>query len=153
MAMTSNDQVPRGALIAVGCVVGLALFLAVLGRTTGIGVVETGQGEPVVERALHFQDWYDGSVRVVDATTDATIVALPAGEGGFIRGVLRGFARARARRSVDSDAPMLLQQLADGSLYLDDPASGRRVPLDGFGATNRQAFAQLLPPAHEEPHR
>ncbi|MFY7781768.1 MAG: photosynthetic complex assembly protein PuhC, partial [Tagaea sp.] len=43
------------------------------------------------------------------------------------------------------ETPFRLSMWRDGSLVLDDPATGRRVDLRAFGATNRDAFARLLP--------
>jgi hypothetical protein len=29
-------------------------------------------------------------------------------------------------------------------MFLEDPETGRKVPLDGFGRTNAEAFARIL---------
>jgi putative photosynthetic complex assembly protein len=67
------------------------------------------------------------------------------GTGGFLRGVLRGFARDRKLRGLGEEAaPFALTRWADGRLSVTDPATGRYVDLGAFGPDNWKAFAQLL---------
>jgi putative photosynthetic complex assembly protein len=60
--------------------------------------------------------------------------------------VVRGLAHDRIRRGLDAGPPFRLSRWADGRLELQDVATGRRIDLRAFGATNRDAFARLLPP-------
>ena len=75
----------------------------------------------------------------------------PGSNSGFVRGVLRGFARERHRSGIGIEPPFLLSALTDGRLFLEDPETGRKVPLDGFGQTNAEAFARLLVAEGETP--
>lgn len=98
---------------------------------------------PVVHsRALQFEDTASGAVAVRDAQTGMQI-ALFEGEQGFLRGVLRAMARERKLRSAERQAPLLLQNHADGSLSLFDATTGERINLESFGPTQRATFARL----------
>lgn len=108
-------------------------------------------GEPIrppdskalVVRELLFMDRPDGSVAVVDAKSGRQIDAI-VGEAGFARGTLRGFARDRRARGVSQELPMQLIGREDGRLTLFDPATGRVVDLESFGAINAAVFARML---------
>jgi len=63
---------------------------------------------------------------------------------GFVRGVLRGFARARKLRGLDRDAHFVLTRWADGRLSMHDPQTGHVVALEAFGPDNAAAFARLM---------
>jgi putative photosynthetic complex assembly protein len=93
-------------------------------------------------RALRFEDTPSGAVAVLDANTGSEIARFE-GEQGFVRGVLRAIARARKSRAVDRHTPLLLQGHVDGSLTLDDAATGERIHLESFGPTQRASFAAL----------
>jgi putative photosynthetic complex assembly protein len=69
---------------------------------------------------------------------------LPAGNAGFVRGVLRALTRNRRGGHTDKDAPVRLARLADGRLTLKDLATERVIELNSFGPTNVAAFAVFL---------
>jgi putative photosynthetic complex assembly protein len=58
--------------------------------------------------------------------------------------VLRGLARERRQHGIGAEPPFRLTLWANGALSLVDTATGRVIELDGFGQTNRAAFARLL---------
>ena len=61
-----------------------------------------------------------------------------------MRGTLRGLVRERRLSGLGGQSPFVLTHWSDGSLSLDDPATGRRISLEAFGETNAGAFAQLF---------
>lgn len=127
--------------------VGLVLFsmvLALTSRMTGVGTTQLPPSQVVVSRALHFEDQSDGGITVRDDRDDAVVTVVQPGTNGFMRSVMRGMARERLRRGVGAEVPFRLTRWADGRLSLEDPVSGRSIPLEAFGPTNAQAFALLL---------
>ena len=98
------------------------------------------------ERALRFDDTAQGEVQVNDADS-GQVVALFAGEQGFLRGTLRALVRERRRQSVAEGTPFLLRGHTDARLVLFDPATGQRIDLDSFGPSNKAVFARLQPNA------
>ncbi len=106
---------------------------------------------PISSRLLRFEDRADGAVLVYDAAAhptdaDASPLAVETGENGFLRGVLRGFARTRHLDQVAAAAPFELTAWADGRMTLVDPATGRHADLEAFGPANVPVFSRLLPP-------
>ena len=91
-------------------------------------------------------------IEAVYAEADGHLVELlPPGSNGFVRGVLRGFARERRRNEVGQAPPFRLTRCSDGRLSLADATTGRTVELEAFGPTNLAAFAGLLPGAERTP--
>lgn len=135
---------PRGALIAMGGLMALAIAAAALGRFTGM--TETAiTSTPVVSRDLLFHDSADGTIVVFDAKDPSTpIEIVPRESNGFLRGTMRGLAQQRVRQDADRDIPFRLTQWADNRLTLEDPTTHRMLDLKSFGATNEGAFAKLL---------
>jgi putative photosynthetic complex assembly protein len=125
-------------------VLGMALCTLVLvGAARWSGSKVDQFDSPITSsRALRFEDAPDGAVAVLDANTGLEVARFE-GEQGFVRGVLRAMARERKRRNVDHHLPLLLQGHADGSLTLDDAATGERIHLESFGPTQRASFAAL----------
>jgi putative photosynthetic complex assembly protein len=117
------------------------LVLVALARWSG-APVEQFDSPVTSSRALRFEDTPSGAVAVLDAISGAEVARFE-GEQGFVRGVLRAMARERKRRDVDRHLPLLLQGHADGSLTLEDAATGERIHLESFGATQRASFAAL----------
>ena len=144
-----HTQLPKGALIGAGLLIAFAIAAAATGRLTGVGVSAMPPGTPVVERQLRFVDHAAGGVRVHDAADGALVTRIEPGADGFVRGVLRGFARARKLRSIGQGPAFVLTRWADGRLSLSDPATGHFVALEAFGPTNADAFARLLPSIDE----
>jgi putative photosynthetic complex assembly protein len=72
------------------------------------------------------------------------------GEGGFVRGALRGFARERRLENPGMESAFRLAAVPGGAIILEDPVSGRWTDLRAFGATNVQSFADILFKKNEE---
>jgi putative photosynthetic complex assembly protein len=123
---------------------GLAALMAAVAMVRFSGEpIREPESRAVVVRELLFMDRPDGSVAVVDFKSGRQIDAI-VGEAGFARGTLRGFARDRRARAISQDVPMQLIGREDGRLTLFDPATGRRVDLESFGAVNAAVFARML---------
>ncbi len=147
-----DPTIPRGALIgAAGMIVLTVLAVASvrLGLVPAAGDPAAVRAEqharPIASRDIVFLDTADGSVAVRDAATGVSRIAVPAGSKiGFIRGVMRGLARARHLRGIDKALPFRLTRWSNGNLTLVDPQTGQSVELGSFGPTNRAAFEALL---------
>lgn len=134
---------PIAALVAAGAVIGVTAMMR--NHTPSVPPA------PVLEtRMLRFSDAPQGVVRV--ETLDGRVVAsYGSGEGSFVRGVLRSFARDRRGADVSPDVPFELTKHTDGRTSLRDTASGQVVVLDAFGSTNASLFASLLSNAKDKP--
>jgi len=128
------------ALVVLGMAIS-TLVLVAAARWTGTKV-EQFDSPVTSSRALRFEDTPNGAVAVLDAVSGAEVARFE-GEQGFVRGVLRAVARERKRRDIDRHTPLLLQGHADGSLTLDDAATGEQIHLESFGPTQRATFAAL----------
>jgi putative photosynthetic complex assembly protein len=139
----AGQPFPRRAAQAGLVLVGLATLFAGIARTTDFGATRVPRS-PVVEMVdLRFLDNPAGGVRV--ETNEGRIVAnYIAGEGGFLRGVMRGFARDRRAHEGGSQETFSLARHADGRLTIADPVTGRVVELESFGPSNAGLFADLL---------
>jgi putative photosynthetic complex assembly protein len=145
--MSSSGQArpfPRGPLIGAAALVGLAMASATLARVSGIGATQMPPATPVAGRDLRFEDRADGAVTIYAARTATVVDVLPPGSNGFVRGVLRGLARARKREHLGADIPIRLTRWSDGRLSVEDPSTGEAITLEAFGTTNVAAFARLL---------
>jgi putative photosynthetic complex assembly protein len=118
-------------------------LLMVGGRQTP-SVEVRGTERPAAERLVHFEDASDGSVVIRDAENSAVLARFPVAEGGFVRGSIRALARERRQEGQGREAPFRLAAWSDGQLTLDDAATGRRIDLTAFGATNAGVFSRLL---------
>ncbi len=93
---------------------------------------------------LFFEDRADGSVVVVGAGDGAVVEVLEPGSNGFLRSTVRSLVRARRAADVGSETPFSVRRTAAGQLLLHDPATGQRIDLRAFGATNAEVFARFL---------
>lgn len=136
---------PRSLLIAGGSLIFASIALAAAARYGDYGVPRSVRA-PIAE-SLSFvaEDGATSGIVLRDAKTGAVLVTIGPGDGGFIRGVLRGFARDRRAASLSPQDAFILVRHTDGRLTLQDSGTGRTIDLDGFGPTNREAFAKLLP--------
>jgi putative photosynthetic complex assembly protein len=137
-----DPTLPRGALIGAAILVGAAIIFVAAARLSGYRPEQPPPSRPVTSLALQFEDRADGAVLVYAGSQ--LVDTLPPGSNGFVRGVLRGFARGRRADGVGRSPPFRLTRWADGRLSLDDPETGRHVDLEVFGPTNAGAFAQIL---------
>jgi putative photosynthetic complex assembly protein len=115
-------------------------------RLTGIGVMQTVIEASAASRDLRFEDSPDGAVIVFDASTGLEIDRLEPGSGGFVRGILRSFARGRRaiQQSTGVEAPFRLALSANGRLSIQDIMTRTVIELNAFGPTNADAFARFL---------
>jgi putative photosynthetic complex assembly protein len=140
--------IPRPLLIAAAAMLAASVIGAALGRGLDIGrdlAAAPPQEMPAASRDMRFIDQDDGGIDVIDATTGLAFARFAPGEDGFARATLRGLVRDRKKLGLGPETPFRLTLRRDGGLALDDPATGRHVDLRAFGATNRDAFARLLP--------
>lgn len=130
--------------IALGILIIIAVATVAVARLTAPAANTSATTEAAVQsRLLRFDDLPDGAVSVVDLA-DGQAVARFEGEQGFLRGTLRAMARERRMHGIAAPLPLELIAHADGRLTLHDPATGMRIALESFGATNTGVFARLL---------
>jgi putative photosynthetic complex assembly protein len=138
---------PTAPLAAASSLVVIALVATVWVRSTGDGAWSSPSaiGEPVTAAVeLHFEDRGDGSVAVIDAANGSLIDVIEPETNGFLRSVLRSFARERRSVEAGADVPFSLRRTETGRLLLSDVVTGREVDLRAFGVTNAEAFGRLL---------
>ncbi|QAU44383.1 photosynthetic complex assembly protein PuhC [Bradyrhizobium guangzhouense] len=139
-----DRMVPRGALLGAAALIAFSLFVAGLGRFTGIGAVREDQSAAVQRMSFRFEDRTDGGISVVAPESGAVIGVVPAGIDGFVRTVLRSFAFDRERQGVGAGPAFVIAKWSNGRSTIEDPATGRRVDLAAFGAVNMQAFERVV---------
>lgn len=136
--------VPKGVLVGAAVLVLFALAASGFARMSGVGTLHMPAQSAVQTLSLRFEDQPDGAVAVRDAADGRVIFSVEPGTNGFIRSTLRGLARERRRSGFDAATPFALTRWSDGTISLDDAATGRRVSLDAFGPAQAQAFAQFF---------
>jgi putative photosynthetic complex assembly protein len=140
---------PRGVLIGAGLLVAVSISavgasrLGLLPGPQAQAAAATQAARPLAAREVRFSDREDGAVVIEDVAGGPPTV-IPAGEGGFVRGVMRGLARDRRARDVGQEPAFRLTEWSDGRMTLEDTATGKRLDLNGFGPTNQQAMRDLL---------
>lgn len=147
-----EGMLPRGTLMIAGALVAFALAATTAVRVLDIppvaspAALRAEANIPAVQtRNLRFIDRKDGAVVIQDTDTGATAYVIEPGlKTGFIRSVMRGLARDRMVRGVDSRPPFTLTLWKDGQLSLTDTATGRTTEMTAFGTDNRAAFLALL---------
>ncbi len=142
-ALGGRLNVPWIPVLAAFVIAGIALVGIEAPRHTRPMPIAAAQ--VVAARDLRFEDQADGSIAVLDAASGLRAGTVAPGEGGFVRGVMRGLARTRRRRDVEGQVPFHLAASSNGRLVIGDPATGAMVELEGFGMTNAASFAQFLP--------
>ncbi len=141
----SNDgNVPKAVLLGAAALIVFSLIASGVARVSDVGTLHMPALQPVQTLSLRFVDRDDGGIDVREAASANVVYTVAPGTNGFIRSTLRGLARERRRSGLDGETPFLLTHWSDGTVSLDDKATGRRVSLDAFGPTNAQAFAQLF---------
>jgi putative photosynthetic complex assembly protein len=143
--------VPRGALIGAAA---LLCFTMALTGAARLGLVpKTGDPAgtraaediaPAATRSLRFSDRADGAVVISDARSGGEVMVVPYGQGGFIRATLRRLAKARVAGGVGAEPPFTLVRWENGSMTLQDPATGKSAEIHGFGPDHSRAFNQML---------
>ena len=141
---TAHQAFPRGALIGAAALLGLTLLAVSTARLVGFKSASEPTTDAIESLQLQFADRDDGAVVVHDVVQRRVLTVIAPGDGGFIRGVLRGLVRERKLHGIDAKPPFRLVRWADGRLSLEDTATGRRIDLAAFGKTNASAFARFL---------
>ncbi len=95
-------------------------------------------------RLLAFDDRSDGAVVVTDVQTQSVISVFPAGEGSFVRGVLRALVHERRKGGGNTENAFVLTRDPNTGLLITDLATGRQLVLNAYGASNVAVFEQLL---------
>jgi putative photosynthetic complex assembly protein len=72
-----------------------------------------------------------------------------AGEGSFMRGVIRSLVRQRHGAAAAAEHPFSLDHHADGRLIVRDPQTSEFIDLVAFGPTNVAVFAAMLASAEQ----
>lgn len=158
MSAIDDKPFPKPALIGAAGLIACALVLTVGTRLNLPGFPEPARpelvpagAEAVSSRSLAFETLPSGAIQVFDRADGTLLSELDANSGGFISGALRGLRRAHMQRGLSSRVEAELTLWSDGRLTLVDPVGGPSAPavidLHAFGASNRQAFADLLPTA------
>lgn len=138
----AGQAVPRFALWGAAGLVALSVVAAGAGRLASGPQAPTSQPVQAVE--LRFADLATGGVGVFAMPGNTLIERLEPGQQGFVRGVMRGFARQRKLAGIGPDTPFRLTRYSDGSLVLSDALTGRLVELNSFGPTNAASFNRFL---------
>jgi len=145
--------VQRVPLIMAGALIATVLAFTLL---TSFGVFER-QSIPsearaeagsmsVATRSLFFFDESDGTVRVEDAETRATIARYGPGAGGFVRSTLRSLVHQRRINAIGPEIPFELIEWDNGGITLMDSTTGESLELSSFGGDNQRTFAVMLNP-------
>ena len=137
---------PKALLAGAAAVALLAVGGAAASRVAGLPTVgaRVEVSPPAAVRDLRFSDLPDGGVAVHDAASGVLVATLAPGTNGFVRGTLRGLARERHRRGLGSESPLRLLARMDGSLAVEDPATGISIDVGSFGSDNDRAYRRLL---------
>lgn len=143
-ARPKDQRLPDALLKAIVAMVVISLAFATFARVTGMTPAGTPDPSPAVaERMLVIEGTLDDGA-VVFGEDGSRLAVLGPEQAGFINGVYRSLARERMLGKVEGNPAVRVARHADGRLTLNDPATGWRVELIGFGDTNRDAFAALL---------
>jgi putative photosynthetic complex assembly protein len=138
---------PRAALLGAALLIAFALASVTLARIRHWQGTAAPAAQAITVLHLQFADREDGAIDVTDAdraAAEAHIATVAPRSNGFMRGVLRGLARARRNEHLPLYAPFTLTRWSDGRLTLADPATGRSIAIEVFGPDNSRPFAALF---------
>lgn len=100
---------------------------------------------PAESILLQFDDGAAGAVIVRSVASDEVLDTVQAGNGGFLRGTLRGLTRERRLAGAPREPGFLLQRFDDGRVLLVDTATNTVLDLRAYGHTNANDFLRYLP--------
>ncbi len=140
-----KGSLPLAAMVGTGALMGFTMLVVGIGRSESVGLTRLPAAEIVSTVDFRVADVPDGSIAMRDAGTDRLLLTIHPGEDNFMRATMRGLAQARQRAGLGREAPFSLTRYDNGTLSLDDGATGRKIPLEAFGRPNALAFARLLP--------
>jgi putative photosynthetic complex assembly protein len=142
---TTEDAIPRGAVIAGAGLIIFALLATAAARLTEVGTVRLAPITATESKVLTFEPRADGSMLVRDVSNPSSTYIVPAtGNEGFVRVALQSLIRERDALGIKPDAPYRLIRQDGGRLWLEDLATQRRLTLDAFGSGNAKVFAKFL---------
>ena len=100
---------------------------------------------PIVARAsLTVIDGEGGAVVIQHLESMEPLATYAAGEGSFVRGVMRTLVRERVSRSIKSEPIFVLELTAAGGLILLDELTGYWIAIEAFGPDNYREFRALF---------
>nr|AAM48610.1 conserved hypothetical protein [uncultured marine proteobacterium] len=100
---------------------------------------------PIVARAsLTVIDGEGGAVVIQHLESMEALATYAAGEGSFVRGVMRTLVRERVSRSIESEPIFVLELTAAGGLILLDELTGYWIAIEAFGPDNYREFRALF---------
>lgn len=97
-----------------------------------------------VVKEFRFVDEPGGAIAVYAEPGGQRVETLAPETHNFLRGILRALVRERRQNSIGDAVPFRVFRSADGALFVEDPATARRIHLNAFGPVNAVAFAELL---------
>jgi putative photosynthetic complex assembly protein len=142
-------HVPRGALIAAATLISITILAVAIFRFFDLDPAAQipDPEQSVMVKQLRFEDSPEGTVLIYEVSEDQpdrVVHVVQPGEGGFIRGVLRSFARARRASNIGREYPFLLKLQTNGTVLLEDPQTRQLIDLQAFGPTNIESFRVLF---------
>ena len=140
----SDSHISPLTILLTGMMVCAALVFVFSQRAIGVQPTAPEPSKVVDMRALRFEDRPDGTIAIYDNGARQPFEIIASQTNGFLRGTLRGMARARKLNHTGSEPPFELTHWADGRLSLSDPQTGRFVALEPFGPTNTAVFKRLI---------
>jgi putative photosynthetic complex assembly protein len=144
-ASAAQSRFPRGLVLVTGLLLAAVVLATALARRTEVATARLEVAPPIASRLLTFEDRAHGGVVIREAPGRAIAAVLePNRSDGFLRGVMRTFARERRMRGVGREPPFLVTTRLGGSVTIEDTATGRTVDLGSFGHNNVAAFARLV---------
>ncbi len=147
-----SHPLPRPIIVGGGALMVTAVVLCALAHATGIGTTTSPAPVAVASRDLVFTETDDGLLRVAEAGPNGReVLSFDAGDGGFIRAMVRGLTRNRTRYGEPAVGAFRVTRSADGEIWLQDVGTRQSVDLQAFGPTQVQAFAQFVTPGRTAP--
>ncbi|MEM6488551.1 MAG: photosynthetic complex assembly protein PuhC [Pseudomonadota bacterium] len=139
-------MIPPWAGAAGGIVMIVVLVATTIATVTRDSVpVEPGGGSPMVaSRLVAFESTDEGVLVVRDADTGDQISSLLESDGGFLHNLVAVLSKQRRRHAVDTALPYQLSAHTNGRVSIRDPATGRVIDINAFGANQVETFAALL---------
>lgn len=134
---------PRPALVGAIMLVLGAIGAAAIGRYTAADAADAAPTAAVVAAYdVHFVDQPGGAL-AAQLHEGPQLLVFSQQEAGFVRGVLRGFARMRQVSGAGMEAPLRLTRMTDGRFLMQDPVTGTNVDLGVFGSDNAATMARV----------
>lgn len=150
-----GEQVPPLALASIGLFLAVGMTAAYLGRQEAAPMPAASAAapsdKPVETRLLRFVDLDSGGIAIFDDGAAEPFEVVPSGGDGFLRGTLRGLARARKLQHEGATRPVALVRTADGKLHLADSVTGRNIYLEAFGPANAAVFERIMKHGRAKP--